>query len=406
MSGKGGSPAVILLGANRSHWLTARALERAGFNAIGVNALDDPIVESGFGEWWEVDPTDASALLERIRKIDSPQALLTATEGEALAAIELAEACGLSFPAPWPSDKWIQRQTLNAIPGLHVNARLVSGKEEILALFTPERREWIIKPRASRGGSRGVYLARKASDVFRQTNAREHGIVPMVAEEVLDGPQLTIDAVVHHGESRVLGVGRNVKQTGANQVNVAIVWDDQSGEHVQSAQRLVQDIADHLRIRHGLLHIEAAATEQGLRPIEVAHRQGGGVVPDAVALACGQHPVITAVAPQREPATNGKAAVVIVYLIAPPARLAPQDEQPDLAALRETPFPGVADLMVFLPKNSRVPVLADTSARLGHVLAYGDTAEEAVARAMTAAQSFTLLREDGEACPLLFPSFD
>ncbi len=365
------------------------ALSAAGFHSIGVNDLGDPVAAVGPSEWWEMSPTDLPTLLRRLRSLSSVKAVLSASEKEAETAVGIAHACGLAFPSPWPIDKWEQRQALNAIPHLYVDARTIDAPEDIDHLFQ-ERRQWIIKPRISRGGSRGVHIASCASDVVpglvpsECSGARAgHGLL---AEEVLAGPQLTIDAVVRRGVSEVLAVGRNIKQGGKHQVNVAIVWDSTSTEFRPAAQVMLRSITEVLGIRNGLLHVEAAATPKGLRPIEIAHRQGGGVVPDAVALFSGDHPVIAAINSQAASRARGHEAVVLLYLIAPPGRLAAAEEQPDTVTLRTTDLPGIADLMTFVPRTGEVAPLVDTSARLGHVLAYGGSTNEAFLRAAAAAR--------------------
>ena len=401
---RGGGSTVLFLGANRSHQLTIRALRRAGIHVIGVNDLGDPLSGASAAEWWEISPSDRPTLVHRAGAVKSIQAILTASEGEAAAAIELADALNLPFPKPWPIDKWAQRQSLNTVPSLRVEACLLGSRGDTITKLEA-RPEWIIKPRMSRGGSRGVRLVQGPGDL--ELTAKEAAdrapVLDLIAEEVLDGPQLTIDAVVHDGEATVLGVARNVKQGGTYQVNIAIVWDQESRQYLPNAQVMVQQIAELWGVSAGLLHVEAAVTTRGLRPIEVAHRQGGGVVPDAVALASGRHPVVDAVAPESVAAGQPQPSVVILYLIGPPAHLAPPVQQPDPETLRGGASPGVADTMLFLPPDGRIAPLTSTSARIGHVLAYGSTTEEAFVRATTAAKSFTLLRDDGTPCRLLIP---
>ncbi len=111
----------------------------------------------------------------------------------------------------------------------------------------------------------------------------------ILVEEYLDGPEISIDSVVHNGAVTPVVYARKVLGFAPNFVEV--------GHIVADAAHIVDDpdtivsvlVAAHraLQIDHGVTHSEIRLTATGPRIIEINGRAGGGLIPQLGELATG-----------------------------------------------------------------------------------------------------------------------
>jgi len=156
----------------------------------------------------------------------------------------------------------------------------------------------VVKPRAL-GASMGVVLAADEAELDRAylvaSNASLVGDEPYrggaIVEGYADGPEISVDGVVHQGEYRPVFIAR--KETGLHP------YFEELGHVVDAADPLLRDpeLLDVLTKTHGVLGIENGLTHAEVRltsigpvVIEVNGRLGGDLIPFLGRIATGIDP--------------------------------------------------------------------------------------------------------------------
>jgi biotin carboxylase len=187
----------------------------------------------------------------------------------------------------------------------------------------------VLKPRAA-GGSQGVVLVHDAAQLADQVDATRDVPLPhtsgfdqvVLVEEYLDGPEISVDSVVYHGQVTPLFVAH--KEIGFPP------YFEETGHQVDGADPLLSDTAlarmlaevhDALGVTDGWTHTEIRLTAHGPKVIEVNGRLGGDLIPYLGMRASGVDPglVVAAVAcGQAPPTPAGTAAAAGVRFFYPP----------------------------------------------------------------------------------------
>ncbi|MCF4121574.1 ATP-grasp domain-containing protein [Antribacter sp. KLBMP9083] len=132
-----------------------------------------------------------------------------------------------------------------------------------------------------------------------ERNSRDQPLERLVLlEAVLDGPEVSVEAVTQDGRTRVLGItAKTVTEVAAPRGATGYIetghlfpapLDDVTRTAVES--HTVAALAA-LGYRHGLSHTELRLTAAGPRVVELNPRQGGGFVFDLVRLVTGVSPL-------------------------------------------------------------------------------------------------------------------
>ena len=259
----------------------------------------------------------------------------------------------------------------------------------------------IVKP-SRNSGSRGVTRIEAATDhdrllqAFRRAmqESRDHSAV---IEEFVEGPEFSVEILVWNGEPRVLTVTDKMTSGAPFFVETGHSQPTQfsEAERRQVADAAVQGVRA-LGINWSAAHAEVRLTPAGPRIMEIGSRLGGDfittelvprstgidMVEAAVRLALGEEPDLT---PRHPP--QGAA---IRYLIPKPGRVVAVE---GVAEARR--MDGVRIMDVSVAPGDAVPEMNSSLARVGHVIAEGVNAAEAVARAEAARDAIRITtRED------------
>ena len=216
-------------------------------------------------------------------------------------------------------DKYLTR-SLMARAGLpSPRHRLVTSADEAVAAASAFGWPVVVKPR-SLAGSIGVTLARDEDAVreaFRLASGAAYATLPrgegVLVEEYLDGPEISVDSVVHNGDVRCVHVAR--KRLGFppyfEEVGhlVTAVTD---ASLPPGTVELVREAHRVLGVDNGVTHAEVRLTSAGPRLVELNGRLGGDLIPlisrlatgvdlvrAAAEVALGRPPRLTAEAPGR-----------------------------------------------------------------------------------------------------------
>ncbi|SDT72756.1 ATP-grasp domain-containing protein [Jiangella sp. DSM 45060] len=215
----------------------------------------------------------------------------------------------------------------------------------------------------------------------------------LLLEEVLRGPEVSVETVTAAGRTTVLGItGKSVTPTFVEAGHVfpaplppAVAAE--VTEHVRSALAA-------LGISHGLSHTELRLTPSGPRIVEINPRQGGGYVFDLVRTVTGVSPLALLVdlalgrATELDVRPRGTAAVA--FVLAPVDGIVTAVEGRD--ALDDDP--AIVRWQLDVPGPVRRP--RDNNDRVGHVLAVDPDGDRAGELAASAVGSLALRMAGGE----------
>lgn len=226
-----------------------------------------------------------------------------------------------------------------------------------------------------------------------ERNSRDQPTVRrLLLEEVLQGPEVSVEAVTVAGETTVLGItGKSVTPSFVEAAHLFPAPLPPSVAHDVTAH--VRAALKALGYSHGLSHTELRLTPSGPRIVEVNPRQAGGYVFDLVRTVTGVHPLelLVDLALGRPPrfggGTTGTAAVAFV--------LSPIDGVVTGVEGREEldADPAVARWQLDVPGAVRRP--RDNNDRVGHVLAVDPAGDRAGELAAAAVASLRLRLADG-----------
>lgn len=286
----------------------------------GVGRPDAPGWELPYLEGYTtMDTQDAAAVTAAALALQEREPLagvVCCDETRLVAAARVARALGLPGSAPEAvaacRDKYRTRSALAAHGVSPVACVSVRSADEAARAAARIGYPVVVKPR-DQSCSHGVTKVDAPSGVAEAYEraayapwsemAHEHPDAVLV-EEYLDGPEISVDAVVDGGKAHVAVVAR--KETG-----FAPSFEE-TGHLVDAADPLLDDgdLADvvdralaAVGYRTGVAHMELRITDSGYKVVEINARPGGGLIPllgrlatgvdvhrAAVDLACGRPP--------------------------------------------------------------------------------------------------------------------
>ena len=324
---------------------------------------------------------------------------------ERLAAAEAVEgiiAPGIDWPvgiAARVADKLgLPHPISGAVAGLAVSKQ---RQRELLAEAGVPQPRWQLAPVAEAGlpipsvvkapdrqGQKGLTLVRSEEElpdaIARAIEESRTGVA--LVEEVVDGPEVTVNAFSLRGEFHPLTVtDRLTAEPPAFGVALAHVWPSEAGG---DAAKVAESAVSALGIENGPTYTQLRIGPDGPQVIEVAARLGGGHDAELAKLALGVdlnglalqaalgEPIWSA-ALQPTPEVGG----AVVRFLVPPEGVLERVEGIEEARAVE----GVHDVRVYRePGHVFGPFLRGAD-RAGAVLATGDSREEALSRADKAA---------------------
>lgn len=390
MTDRGDRPTVVVVGSGGQPYREYAFAALAERYRVGAVLGAEPTWQRPYlADAAVADLADPSSIAGAVRSLAGGTAglgVMTWDETVLLATAEAAEQLGLPHLSAGAAaacrDKYATRSRLAGTP-LGVRHRLVGSADEAVEAAESFGYPVVVKPR-SLAGSVGVARAEDAAAV-RQAFARtatsryatlEPGLGALV-EELLEGPEVSVDSVVFDGEVQCAHVAR--KRLGFapyfEEVGHLVTgwagepWADEAREVVVAAHGAVG-------VDHGVTHTELRLTAGGPRLVELNGRLGGDLIPFVSRLATGVDLVVAAAEmalgrpPSCTPAREGTAEVRFVY---PPYDCVVRSV--DVAAAARVP--GIAHATVLPEPGARLRLPpADPIPRLAALVAVGADAEE------------------------------
>jgi biotin carboxylase len=238
-----------------------------------------------------------------------------------------------------------------------------------------------------RQGQRGLSVVRDERELAAalETAIEASRTASAVVEELVDGPELTVNAFSIDGELHPLIVtDRITAEPPAFGVALAHVWP--SEENASAAVEVVRHAVEALGIRNGPTYTQVRIAPEGPKVMELAARLGGGHDAELCEAALGVDLNALALAaalgedtspPEPRPRVGGACTV---FLVPPPGELLRLDGIED--AQRSE---GVAAVRVYRRPGFRFGELRIGADRAGAVQAVGESRAEAYERAKAAA---------------------
>jgi len=306
-------------------------------------------------------------------------------------AARVAERMGLPHPIDGPTaglavSKQKQRERLAESGVPQPNWQIVKGPDETLQRTAAK--SWVVKA-PDRQGQKGLALVRSEDDlpaaIGRAIEESRSGVA--IVEELVDGPEVTVNAFSVRGEFHPLtGTDRLTAEPPAFGVALAHVWPSEAGGKAADVARAA---VEALGIQDGPTYTQLRIGPDGPQVIEVAARVGGGHDAELVHAALGVD--LNGLALQAalgEPLWSAALHAVpqvggaVVRFLVPPEGILQSVEGVEEARAVD----GVEQVRVYRePGHVFGPFLRGAD-RAGAVLAVGDSREEALQRADEAAR--------------------
>jgi biotin carboxylase len=354
-------------------------------HAAGVHLVDDFHV---------VSTADVAAVADLVRKTGA--AGLTSTGSELSVATCSAVAAELSLPF-YADPETIRRCQVKDLmragyesAGLPVPRFLgthdVSDAERFVAVVGVPV---VVKP--ARGwGQRGVSRVDREVDLaaaFASAAAVSHGDAGVVIEECIVGHEISVNGWIEDGALVAWSVTDREVFAGASPLGVMrseVVPCSVTAAEVDAAVDAARRGARALGLVRGPCYTQVCVTPRGPVVFETAARCGGGFDADVTRLVSGVDlyrrllgVALGDASLEREGAVFDKHPAALVRFLAPPRGEVVRVSGVEAARA----LPGVVDAAVYARVGDRLEGLVNASSRVAHVLAWGDTREQAVARA-------------------------
>lgn len=288
-------------------------------------------------------------------------------------------------------DKSRMRRHLNA-SGISPVAAEVGRTEQDLREFARANGLPIVVKPIDEAGSIGIFLVRDESDLASVVE-RFHALGKQIdkkdlagdldrflMEEYLDGPEISVETLSFDGRHVLVGMTDKVcvdsgfVETGHSQPSrhpAALLRD---------VEELVLKFLDAIGLRHGPAHTEVKLTSRGPAIIESHNRVGGDRIHDLTEIAYGidmdryalgsRFGLVEPLQQTPQPV----AGAAIRFFTPAPGRVT---EVTGAEAIADDP--ALFDLVISVEPGDEVRPLTWSEDRVGHVVARGATAEEAIA---------------------------
>ncbi len=393
-------PRILIIGGKLQQVRKAREL---GLDVVHIQFPD----EYDRGHWPYVDQAlllaygDLDRLLPLARALHEAYPFQTAVslfELGLLPAARINEALGLRGDSVATVqlllDKWRMRQHLAARGVSPVASAVGRSTQDVRDFVQAHQLPIIVKP-TRESGSLAVFCLRDQADVetvaerFRSLDgtfaARDLSFADsfdeFLMEEFLDGPEVSVETLTFDGRHVVVAV--TDKECGGPGGFVEIGHSQPSrysAETLHEVTRLVTEFLDAVGLHSGPGHTEIKLTSRGPRIVESHNRVGGDRINELAEIAYGvdmERYVLGAGFGVVEPLTTSPepwGGAAIRFLTPEPGRVV---EVTGIDVVRADP--AFVDVKLAVEPGDEVPPLTWNEDKIGHVIARGATASEAIA---------------------------
>ena len=376
---------ILVLGAGRLYTKVLQILKDAGFFVIAVDR--DPLADGRLiADYFKaVDFSDKEKILDFSRRHDI-HAIMPINDFGVRTAAYVSAQMGLVGLNPKSAeracDKGLMRQKWLkdglAIPKFLIVNSFQELKNCIDAIGFP----CVLKPTDSGGAARGVSVIRKIEELkwaydfalpYTQ-NSR------LIIEEFMEGVELSVETISVDGKVNVLAIADKEKPDLRTRVTTGINYSANISDHQKVlVKKLVRDATLSIGIENGMGHTEVMLTQDGPKLIEIGARGGGGHI---------FHTIIEKVS-----GINAPVSYANVLL----------GRKPDISHIQSNGavyrffnpnggifrgvkhigkakgLNGVDDIHISIKEGQRIGILENGLQRIGFMVTYADSRNEAIA---------------------------
>lgn len=280
---------------------------------------------------------------------------------------------------------------------------IVNSEEEFWAAAEQIKGSMIVKP-ADNAGSRGVVLIKKNESTgktdpediaavyeYSKSNSR-NGVV--MVEEFMEGEEVSVESMTVNGKTTVITI--TDKMTTPPPYFVELGHVEPSRHSLELQEKIIEitkQAVAAIRLQNGPSHTEIKLTKDGPKIVELAARLGGDFITSRlVPLSTGVDMVGNSVVL----ATGGSIELARKWNKGAAIRFIPGDNG-IIANIRMPQeiyeLPGVEEIVFYKKIGDSVDGTKSSNDRLGHVIATGKDADEALANAERALSQISVIYE-------------
>jgi biotin carboxylase len=385
-------PPVVVVGCGFPQMGLLRAFRSRNVATVGLDRSADAVGVSLATRFMPVSTADVDAVIAAVKAVGARGIATSGSELALTTTVKVADELGLPFYADHATVRRAQvkdeMRRAYELAGLPV-PRFASVHDVIEARAFVERvgLPLVVKP-ANGWGQRGVARIDHLDELparVEEAIAQSFGGGGAVLEEVLVGPELSVNGWIEDGELVAHCVTDREVFPGSMPLGVmrSEVYPSRlDPAAVDAAVRAARAAARALGLGAGPCYSQVCVTARGPVLFETAARCGGGFDAEITRLVSGVDfydrlvDVALGITPRfdvRGP-THGAA---LVRFLAPPVGTVKSVDGIAGVTWKE----GVVDASIYARPGQRLAGLVNAAARVGHVLVFGDSREQAVARA-------------------------
>ena len=392
---------ILILGGGRYNVPSIQAARAAGFFTLVADRKADAHGFKVADVALPIDLNDCDSLIRAVKQHGGIHGVVSMAEVGVRAAATLAarlELPSISQEAAANATSKAAMRRLWREGKYSVDFEVVSSLEDAeRGVNKLGRFPLIFKPDRSFGGSRGVTRVEKAADVAQALHdAKAGGIAnsDVVIEQCVEGSEYSAEVLVWQGKISVLCIGKKIKSLAPYRVDVSVQYPAPlTAEQESSIADMCREAVMTLKLTQGAAHVEFGHSRSGPVLFELGARCGGGHTPviahhvsgvdefvEACRMACGMEP--SGFVPTQRRGADYR------FLIFPPGQIEKVDIPGSLSE-------GVLDVGVTFQPGDAIHPLRSTSDRAGFLVAFGDTLEQAAARADRGCREISVQYSDG-----------
>lgn len=397
---------MMILGASALQVPAIKKAKEMGYEVISVDYDPDAVGFALADVKLVVSTLDQEEVLRQAR-IYNPDVIITSTsDGPVRTAAYVNEKLGKQPDLSYEDSlcatiKSYMRERLKEcnvpIPQYYV----VKNKGEFIKAVQEIEGDMIVKP-ADNAGSRGVVLLRKdlitgktqpedSISVYEYSKSNSRNGIVMV-EEFMEGEEVSVEAMTVSGETTIVTITDKLTTPPPYFVELGHA---EPSRHPLELQEKIKEVTKQavaaIRLQNGPSHTEVKLTKDGPKIVELAARLGGDFITSKlVPLSTGVDMVGNSVVL----ATGGAIDLIKKYNRGAAIRFIPgkigtieKMHIPDEAKN----LPGIEEIVLYKSVGDVVDGTKSSNDRLGHVVATGVDAKEAIKRAEEAVEKISIV---------------
>jgi biotin carboxylase len=345
-----------------------------------------------------VDYTDTEKLLPMVRALHEIypfQRVVSLYELGLIAAAEIDETLGLDGNSLSTVDmllnKWRMRRHLNSLGISPVASAIGETEQDLLDFVETNGLPIVVKP-IMEAGSIGIFAVHDKAQLdsvlagfrsLRDQFSDEDLAGPLdqfLMEEYLDGPEISVETLSFDGRHVLISTTDKLCVDGGFVEIGHSAPSRHSSQWLPEVEQLVGTFLDAVGLRHGPAHTEVKLTSRGPKIIESHNRIGGDRINELTEVVTGVDMELHALGSRFglvEPLQHSPklAAGAAIRFLTPPAGKVVEVTGVDEVSAD----PALVELEISVKPGDEVPPLTWSEDRVGHVVARGATAEEAIA---------------------------